>query len=122
MKISEAIDIREPSEQVRFQRGPEVLSADGELGSKVIDSLADINPNIVHHIVAWVFDDIYARAALAWRDRQLVTLRIVVAPGFVAPVPRHITKPYQPVQEELPCPLPTSTFRPASRRAPRRSL
>jgi 4-carboxymuconolactone decarboxylase len=105
MKTSDAIDTREPSEQVRFQRGLEVLSAvDGELGSKVVDSLADINPDMAHHIVAWVLSDIYARAALAPRDRQLVTLGIVVAHSVVQSVTylphltvSHVSKPYQPV-------------------------
>lgn len=60
----------------------EVLTRiDGEAGRKVIDSLADISPELGHQVVAWAFGDIYDRPGLAPRDRQLVTLGILTALG-----------------------------------------
>ncbi|GGU95505.1 4-carboxymuconolactone decarboxylase [Streptomyces filipinensis] len=66
----------------RFTRGLEVLkNVDGEAGQRVVDSLADINPELGHQIVAWAFGEIYDRPALAPRDRQLVTLGMLTALG-----------------------------------------
>lgn len=68
--------------QDRFELGMEVLTRiDGEAGQKVIDSLADISPELGHQVVAWAFGDIYDRPGLAPRDRQLVTLGILTALG-----------------------------------------
>lgn len=68
--------------ETRFELGMEVLTRiDGEAGQKVIDSLADISPELGHQVVAWAFGDIYDRPGLAPRDRQLVTLGILTALG-----------------------------------------
>ncbi len=38
----------------RFAHGLEVLKrVDGEAGQRVVDSLADINPELGHQVVAW---------------------------------------------------------------------
>ncbi|MFC7216987.1 carboxymuconolactone decarboxylase family protein [Streptomyces polyrhachis] len=72
--------------QDRFERGMRVLTEiDGESGRKVIDSLADISPELGHQIVAWAFGDIYRRPGLAPRDRQLVTLGMLTALGGCEP-------------------------------------
>lgn len=66
----------------RFAHGLEVLRAvDGEAGQRVVDSLADISPELGHQTVAWAFGEIYARPGLAPRDRQLVTLGMLTALG-----------------------------------------
>lgn len=45
--------------QDRFDNGMQVLDAiDGEAGTRVIESLADIAPELGHQIVAWGFGDI----------------------------------------------------------------
>ncbi|MFI5781401.1 carboxymuconolactone decarboxylase family protein [Nocardia sp. NPDC051570] len=70
------------SRQQSFDRGLEVLRRiDGEAGQRVIDSLADISPELAHQIVAWGFGEIYQRPALPPRDRQLVTLGMLTALG-----------------------------------------
>ncbi|MET9181935.1 carboxymuconolactone decarboxylase family protein [Kitasatospora aureofaciens] len=72
--------------QERFDRGMEVLTrVDGEGGQRVIDSLADINPELAHQVVAWGFGEIYSRPELAARDRQLVTLGMLTALGGCEP-------------------------------------
>lgn len=66
----------------RFDHGLEVLRrVDGEAGQRVLDSLADISPELGHQIVAWGFGEIYDRPQLAPRDRQLVTLGMLTALG-----------------------------------------
>ncbi|MEU8481928.1 carboxymuconolactone decarboxylase family protein [Streptomyces sp. NPDC048641] len=70
----------------RFDHGMAVLSnIDGEGGQKVIDSLADISPELGHQVVAWAFGEMYDRPQLAPRDRQLVTLGILTALGGCEP-------------------------------------
>ncbi|MDT7843998.1 carboxymuconolactone decarboxylase family protein [Streptomyces justiciae] len=70
----------------RFAQGMEVLrSVDGEVGQRVIDSLADISPEMGHQIVAWGFGEIYSRPELQPRDRQLVTLGMLTALGGCEP-------------------------------------
>ncbi|HRL48650.1 MAG TPA: carboxymuconolactone decarboxylase family protein [Propioniciclava sp.] len=72
--------------QERFERGAQVLDAiDGTAGAHVIDSLADVSPELGHQIVAWGFGDIYSRPGLEPRDRQLVTLGMLTALGGCEP-------------------------------------
>ncbi|MFF9769449.1 carboxymuconolactone decarboxylase family protein [Streptomyces sp. NPDC014636] len=79
-------DERSTTREERFARGLEVLRAvDGEAGRRVVDSLADISPEMGHQIVAWGFGEIYARPGLAPRDRQLVTLGMLTALGGCEP-------------------------------------
>jgi 4-carboxymuconolactone decarboxylase len=70
----------------KYEHGLNVLrQIDGEAGQRVVDSLADISPELAHQIVAWGFGEIYARPGLAPRDRQLVTLGILTALGGTEP-------------------------------------
>ncbi|MEU3985691.1 carboxymuconolactone decarboxylase family protein [Streptomyces sp. NPDC026672] len=72
--------------QERFEHGLDILTRiDGEAGQKVVDSLADINPELGHQVVAWAFGEIYDRPGLAPRDRQLVTLGMLTALGGCEP-------------------------------------
>ncbi|GAA0355011.1 carboxymuconolactone decarboxylase family protein [Actinoallomurus spadix] len=70
----------------KYEHGLDVLrQVDGEAGQRVVDSLADISPELAHQIVAWGFGEIYARPGLAPRDRQLVTLGMLTALGGAEP-------------------------------------
>ncbi|RRD42732.1 carboxymuconolactone decarboxylase family protein [Buchananella hordeovulneris] len=72
----------DPTRAARFRRGLQVLkSIDGQAGEQVLSALEDICPELGHQIVAWGFGEIYARPALAARDRQLVTLGMLTALG-----------------------------------------
>lgn len=69
----------------------EALTAiDGTAGQKVIDSLADISPELGHQVAAWAFGEIYVRPGLSPRDRQLVTLGMLTAPGGCEPSSTYI--------------------------------
>ncbi len=62
---SEQHDINSPDNLARRHHGLAVLSQiDGHQGEAVIDSLADINPALGHHVAAFAFGDIYDRPGL----------------------------------------------------------
>jgi 4-carboxymuconolactone decarboxylase len=58
---------------------------DGGLRERVLESLADISPELGHQVVAWGFGEIYSRPELVPRDRQLVTLGMLTALGGCEP-------------------------------------
>lgn len=79
-------DIDSPDNLARRRHGQSVLSKiDGHQGEAVIDSLADINPALGHHVAAFAFGDIYDRPGLDARSRQLVTLGVLTALGGCEP-------------------------------------
>ncbi|GGK64368.1 4-carboxymuconolactone decarboxylase [Sphaerisporangium melleum] len=79
-------DIDSPDNLARRRHGQAVLSRiDGHQGEAVIDSLADMNPALGHHIAAFGFGDIYDRPGLDPRSRQLVTLGALIALGGCEP-------------------------------------
>jgi 4-carboxymuconolactone decarboxylase len=76
----------ETSRAERFAAGKAVLdTVHGDSGHGVIDSLADIAPELGHQIVAWGYGDIYSRPGLEPQQRQLVTLGILTALGGSEP-------------------------------------
>jgi 4-carboxymuconolactone decarboxylase len=81
-----APSIDSPQEQARYERGAAVLNAvDGGAAPAVMEALADIAPDLAHHIVAFGFGDIYSRPGLDPKQRQLVTLGILTALGGCEP-------------------------------------
>ncbi|MEU6844986.1 carboxymuconolactone decarboxylase family protein [Streptomyces sp. NPDC046716] len=72
--------------QARFAQGLETLNGiNSDAVPLVLDSLADVSPELAHQIVAWGFGEIYRRPALPPRDRQLLTLGILTALGGCEP-------------------------------------
>jgi len=66
----------------RFAFGRQILdSIDGTAGRNVIDSLADVAPELGHQIVAWAFGDMYSRPQLEPKQRQLVTSGVLTVLG-----------------------------------------
>lgn len=66
----------------RYERGLAMLdTVDGEAGHRVVESLADISPELGNQVVSWAFGEIHARPELAPRERQLVTLGMLTALG-----------------------------------------
>jgi 4-carboxymuconolactone decarboxylase len=63
----------------------ELTRIDGDAGRNVVDSLADISPELGHQVVAWAYGDIYRRPELRPRDRQLLTLGMLTALGGCEP-------------------------------------
>jgi 4-carboxymuconolactone decarboxylase len=68
--------------QARYDRGMALLDeVSGGQGQAVVDSLADVSPELGHQVVAWGFGEIYRRPQLVPRDRQLVTIGMLTALG-----------------------------------------
>jgi 4-carboxymuconolactone decarboxylase len=74
------------SRDERYEHGLKMLQQiDGAVGQQVIDSLADVSPELGRQVIAWAFGEIYARPGLPPRDRQLVTLGALTALGGCEP-------------------------------------
>lgn len=70
----------------RFATGASILAQiDGSQGQAVVNSLADIAPELGHQIVAYGFGEIYARKQLDFRSRELLTIGVLAALGGCEP-------------------------------------
>ena len=70
----------------RYERGWEkLMTIDGEGGQRVIESLADIAPDLGKYIIEFAFGDIYSREGLDFKQRQLVTLASLTTQGGCEP-------------------------------------
>lgn len=70
----------------RLQRGRAKLAEiDGKAGQAVIDSLAEVAPDLGRYIFEFAFGDIYSRPGLEAPQRQLVTLGALAAIGGTEP-------------------------------------
>ncbi|MCU7723405.1 carboxymuconolactone decarboxylase family protein [Actinoplanes sp. KI2] len=79
-------DIDSADNLKRRSHGLDVLARiDGDAGTGVIGSLADLSPALGHHVAAFAFGDIYDRPGLDARSRQLVTIGVLTALGGCEP-------------------------------------
>jgi 4-carboxymuconolactone decarboxylase len=70
----------------RYQRGwDKLMEVDGEGGERVIESLKDIAPDLGRYVVEFAFGDIYSRAGLNLKQRQLVTIASLTTQGGCEP-------------------------------------
>lgn len=70
----------------RFENGMEQLKAiDGIGGKNVIQSLADISPDLGKFIVEFAFGDIYTRKELTLQERELITITSLLTAGGCEP-------------------------------------
>lgn len=73
-------------EKTRFTRGMDKLrEIDGRGGEAVIQSLADIAPDLGRYIVEFAFGDIYARGVLDAGERERITLASLLTAGGCEP-------------------------------------
>jgi 4-carboxymuconolactone decarboxylase len=74
------------AEESRLERGRRALAdIDGEAGEKVIAALADIAPDFATYVLEFPFGDIYSRAGLDLRSREIATIAALTAMGNAAP-------------------------------------
>jgi 4-carboxymuconolactone decarboxylase len=70
----------------RYARGLELLRrVDGPAGPAVVDSLADVAPDLGRYLVEYVFGDVYARTGLDLPTRELATIAMCTALGTAGP-------------------------------------
>ena len=66
----------------RFDRGLRVIGEVGASGvTGVIQQLDDIAPDLARYVVEFGFGDVYSRAGLEPRDRQLITIASLATLG-----------------------------------------
>ncbi len=74
------------TEADRHTRGLENLrTVDAKAGERVIDSLADIAPDLGRYIVDFAFGEVYARPGLDFKARQIATVAALTALGNATP-------------------------------------
>ena len=72
--------------QNRYERGLEKLrEIDGEIGERVVESLADIAPDFSRYLIEFPFGDIYSRPGLDLRSREIAVVAALTAMGNAAP-------------------------------------
>ncbi|WP_174363031.1 carboxymuconolactone decarboxylase family protein [uncultured Caballeronia sp.] len=77
--------LAEPPES-RFKAGLSALNEiDGAVGTRVIDSLSDISPDLGRFIVEFAFGEIYTRPGLNLFLRELATVAALAAMGSAMP-------------------------------------
>ena len=70
----------------RYERGLEKLrEIDGEIGERVVESLAGIAPDFARYIVEFPFGDIYSRPGLDLRSREIAVVAALTAMGNATP-------------------------------------
>lgn len=70
----------------RLERGRRALAEiDGEAGARVVAALADIAPDFARYILEFPFGDIYSRAGLDLRAREVATIAALTAMGHATP-------------------------------------
>ena len=70
----------------RYVQGlAKLTEIDGEAGEKVINSLANICPDLGKYIIEYPFGDIYQREGLDLKTREVVTVAALTALGHCQP-------------------------------------
>ncbi|WP_434136492.1 carboxymuconolactone decarboxylase family protein (plasmid) [Pseudomonas luteola] len=70
----------------RYERGLEKLKEiDGEIGERVVASLADIAPDFARYLIEFPFGDIYSRPGLDLKSREIAVVAALTAMGNAAP-------------------------------------
>ncbi|THF59604.1 carboxymuconolactone decarboxylase family protein [Ollibium composti] len=70
----------------RLERGKRALAEiDGQAGQNVIAALADIAPDFATYVFEFPFGDIYTRAGLGLREREIATIAALAALGNATP-------------------------------------
>ncbi|WP_116136377.1 carboxymuconolactone decarboxylase family protein [Trinickia diaoshuihuensis] len=74
------------AQNVRYTRGWEKLKeVDGEVGERVVASLADIAPDFGRLLIEFGFGDIYSRPGLDLKSREIATIAALAALGNAQP-------------------------------------
>src|SRR5437762_946136 len=72
--------------QALVQPGPRPrLELAGEQGVRVIEGLKDVAPDLARYVVEFGYGDVYSRAGLDLRQRQLVAIAALTALGGCEP-------------------------------------
>lgn len=74
------------NDESRYQRGlAKLKEIDGEVGERVVESLAGIAPDFARYLVEFPFGDIYSRPGLDLKSREIAVVAALTALGNAAP-------------------------------------
>lgn len=74
------------TDETRYVRGlARLAEIDGEAGTRVIESLADIAPDFARLLIEFPFGDVYSRPGLDLRSREIATIAALTALGNATP-------------------------------------
>ena len=70
----------------RYQRGlARLAEIDGDAGERVLDALRDVAPDLARYLIEFPFGDVYSRAGLDLRAREIATVAALTALGNASP-------------------------------------
>jgi 4-carboxymuconolactone decarboxylase len=70
----------------RYERGWQRLrELAGEHGERVVEGLRDVAPDLARYVVEFGYGDVYSRAGLGDRERQMVAIAALTALGGAEP-------------------------------------
>jgi len=70
----------------RYERGRERLrELAGEQGERVLDGVAELSPDLARHVIEYGYGEVYTRAVLDDRTRQLAAIAALTALGGAEP-------------------------------------
>lgn len=70
----------------RYERGlAKLREIDGEVGERVVESLAGIAPDFARYLIEFPFGDIYSRPGLDLKSREIAVVAALTAMGNAAP-------------------------------------
>ena len=76
----------EPAKSERRIRGEEMMErVDGAAGARVVEGLASSFPEFANYVLEFPFGDIYSRAGLGLREREIAVVAALCAMGNAAP-------------------------------------
>ncbi|HEX3782094.1 MAG TPA: carboxymuconolactone decarboxylase family protein [Pseudonocardiaceae bacterium] len=82
---ADTADERRPDINDRYERGLAAMAEiDGDAGSKVLDALQDIAPDLARYFIEFTFGEIYPRPGLSRKHREIVTIAACTALGTAA--------------------------------------
>lgn len=76
----------EPPPDDRYTRGlAKLAEIDGEVGRRVIESLAPVAPDLGRYVIEFPFGDVYSRPGLTLKEREIATIAALAALGHARP-------------------------------------
>ena len=68
---------------IRYNKGWETLSKiNSEAGTKILDLLKDISPDMAKFVIEFPYGDIYSRPGLDIKTRELITIASLTTLGY----------------------------------------
>jgi 4-carboxymuconolactone decarboxylase len=61
------------------------MEIDGQAGQRVMDSLAEVAPDLARYVIEFPFGDIYSRPGLDLKSREIATVAALTALGYATP-------------------------------------